>query len=165
MAAVITPARNDGVDAEAIAAIDHACFAQSTVNIDAELERSWSHVWVARASDERSEPRAFLLAWLVADELHVLSVATLPGFRRQGLARALLEHAIAFAHERKVRSILLEVRRSNRSAIRLYRGFGFSALGIRPRYYADNWEDAIEMALALDPRTGDVVLGRDEVEI
>ncbi len=165
MAFLISPARNDGVDAEAILTIDGACFAESTVNIAAELERSWAHVWVARLDDATSEPRAFLLAWLVGDELHVLSVATLPGFRRRGLARALLEHALAFARERKVRIVLLEVRRSNRSAIRLYRAFGFSATRVRPRYYADNGEDAIEMALTLDPVTGQALLGRDEVDI
>jgi ribosomal-protein-alanine N-acetyltransferase len=163
--AVITPARDDGSDPEAILAIDRTCFAQSTVNVTAELERPWSHVWVARIGSEDSEPRAFMLSWVVADELHILSVATLPEFRRQGLARALLEYAIGFSRIRKCRSILLEVRRSNEGAIRLYRAFGFSAIGIRPRYYADNFEDAIEMILTLDPVTGNVVPGQDEVRV
>ncbi len=163
--AVITPARNDGFDPEAILAIDQACFAQSTVNVTAELERPWSHVWVARQGGEDAEPRAFMLSWVVADELHILSVATLPPYRRQGLARALLQYAMEFARIRKVRAIFLEVRRSNEVAIRLYRAFGFSAIGIRPRYYADNFEDAIEMILTLDPVTGNVVPGQDEVRV
>jgi len=162
---VITPAQNDGLDPEAILSIDRACFAQSTVNVAAELERPWSHVWVARQGTEAAEPRAFMLSWVVADELHILSVATLPDFRRQGLARALLDYAIEFSRIRKVRAILLEVRRSNDAAIRLYRAFGFSAIGIRPRYYADNFEDAIEMILTLDPVTGNVVPGQDEVRV
>jgi ribosomal-protein-alanine N-acetyltransferase len=162
---VITPARDDGSDPDAILAIDRACFAQSTVNVTAELERPWSHVWVARQGSEDGEPRAFMLSWVVADELHILSVATLPAYRRQGLARALLNYAIDFSRLRKVRAILLEVRRSNLSAIRLYRAFGFSAIGIRPRYYADNFEDAIEMILTLDPVTGNVVPGQDEVRL
>lgn len=163
--AVITPAQNDGADPEAILTIDRACFAQSTVNVEAELERPWAHVWIARQGSETTEPRAFMLSWVVADELHILSVATMPGFRRQGLARALLDYAIEFARLRKIRAIFLEVRRSNVGAIALYRAFGFSAIGIRPRYYADNFEDAIEMILTLDPITGNIVPGQDEVRV
>jgi ribosomal-protein-alanine N-acetyltransferase len=163
-AIVVGPAKNNGQDPEAILAIDRACFAQGTVNVSAELERPWSRVWVVRENGV-AEPRAFLLAWLVVDELHVLSVATLPLFRRQGMARALLEHAIEFAREQKVRTILLEVRRSNAAAIRLYRAFGFSATALRPRYYADNFEDAVEMTLLLDPATGAIVAGDDAVSI
>jgi ribosomal-protein-alanine N-acetyltransferase len=161
--AVITPARDVTTDCEAIVAIDKACFAQSTVNVSAELERPWSHVWVARLEDDESEPRAFMLSWVVADELHILSVATQPGFRRQGLGSALLDYAMEFARIRKLRSVLLEVRRSNLAAIALYRRYGFSAIGIRPRYYADNFEDAIEMMLNLDPVTGKILPGDDEV--
>jgi ribosomal-protein-alanine N-acetyltransferase len=162
---VVTPARKEGADPDAVLAIDRACFKESTVNVAAELERPWAHVWVGRPAGEDSEPAAFLLAWLVADELHVLSVATLPAFRRLGLARALLLHAIEFARERRVRVILLEVRRSNAHAIHLYRALGFSAIGVRGRYYADNMEDAIEMVLLLDPLTGNIVPGHDEVHL
>src|SRR4051794_17022888 len=108
----VTLARDDGTDVEAISMIDRVSFAQGTVNVFAELERPWARVWVARTHGDEA-PRAFLLAWLVADELHILSVATLPGFRRQGLASALLERAIAFAGEHEARTLLLEVRRSN----------------------------------------------------
>src|SRR5262245_55105963 len=161
---VVSAAENNGTGPEAILTIDRACFAQGTVNVSAELERPWSRVWVARENGS-AEPRAFLLAWLVVDELHVLSVATLPLFRRQGMARALLAHAIGFARDQKVRTVLLEVRRSNATAIRLYRGFGFSATALRPRYYADNFEDAVEMSLVLDPATGAIVSGDDAVSI
>jgi ribosomal-protein-alanine N-acetyltransferase len=47
--------------------------------------------------------------------------------------------------------VLLEVRPSNQAAIDLYRAFGFVTARVRPRYYADNGEDAIEMTLALPP--------------
>jgi ribosomal-protein-alanine N-acetyltransferase len=164
MSIEITPARDNDTDPEVILAIDRASFAQATINIAAELERPWSRIWVAKENG-RSEPRAFLLAWLVVDELHVLSIATMPGFRKRGMARALLEQAIEFAREQQVRTILLEVRRSNAAAIRLYRGFGFVASAVRPGYYADNLEDAIEMSLALDPATGAIVAGEDAVTI
>jgi ribosomal-protein-alanine N-acetyltransferase len=162
-AALVTTARVE--DAEAIAGIDEACFGQGTVNLTAELERPWSRVWVARPGGERARPAALLLAWSVADELHILSIATLPEHRRTGLARALLAAALDFATRQRAQRVQLEVRRSNRAAIRLYRAFGFSATGIREQYYADNLEDAIEMALFLDPFTGQVVPGRDDVRV
>jgi ribosomal-protein-alanine N-acetyltransferase len=163
--ATVTLAHNEEADREAIAAIDEACFGQATVNLAAELERPWARVWVARPGGDKSRPAAMLLAWSVADELHVLSVATLPEYRRTGLARALLAQAIDFAKRQGAQRIQLEVRRSNRAAICLYRAFGFSAMGIREQYYADNLEDAIEMALFLDPFTGQVVPGHDDVRL
>lgn len=138
---------------DAVEAIDRACFAQSTVTVASELDRPWAHLWVARTSDPALTV-GYLLAWHVADELHVLSVATLPSHQRRGVGRALLAHAIAFAAARQVRLILLEVRCSNERAIDLYRKLGFRVVGTRPRYYADNFEDATEMSLLLDPTTG-----------
>jgi hypothetical protein len=40
---------------------------------------------------------------------------------------------------------------------------GFHATRVRARYYADD-EDAVEMALQLNPKTGEVVLRDDEAE-
>jgi ribosomal-protein-alanine N-acetyltransferase len=160
----VRPAEPSGTDPEIILAIDRACFAQGTVNVTAEFERPWARMWVAGDGDA-GQARAFLLAWLVVDELHVLSVATLPEFRRRGMARALLARALEFAREADARMVLLEVRRSNAAAIRLYRTFGFSATAVRPKYYADNLEDAIEMSLVLDPATGEILRSEDAVSI
>src|SRR5262249_25109113 len=106
-----------------------------------------------------------LVAWHVADELHVLNVATAPSHQRRGIATALIREAIAYARAHHVRILFLEVRGSNRAALRLYRKLGFTAIGMRPKYYADNDEDAMEMVLALDPTTGSILPGRDEIRI
>ena len=161
---VVEKARHERGDLQAIGGIDRLCFPVPTINAIDEIDRPWAQIWVARP-DQGNDPVGFLVAWLVADELHVLSLATLPVCRRQGVATALLDTALQFARERRVRLILLEVRRSNRAAIALYRAAGFSAMGIRPSYYADNQEDAIEMTLVLDPVTGKVQPHRDEVEL
>ncbi len=127
-----------------------------------ELARPWARLWVAR--DEDGVPVAFLIAWHVADELHVLNVATRADQRRRGIARALLDRAVAYSRARAVKHVLLEVRRSNRAAIALYRAVGFFAMGVRARYYPDD-EDAVEMVLMLDPETGSVVPHPDEVRL
>ena len=94
---------------------------------------------------------AFLLAWHVADELHVLNITTRSDRRRQGIGRALMSTAVAYARENRVGHVLLEARRSNEAALALYRSMGFVAARVRPRYYPDD-EDAVEMTLRLDSK-------------
>jgi ribosomal-protein-alanine N-acetyltransferase len=48
---------------------------------------------------------------------------------------------------------MLEVRRSNVSAQRLYETTGFATTGIRKGYYSDNGEDALAMTLELSAKT------------
>ena len=124
-----------------------------------EVARPWTRLWVAF---ESGAPASFLVGWHVADELHILNVATAPAARRRGLAAALIERVLAYAVEHHLRLMLLEVRRSNEPAIALYRKHGFSIFGVRKAYYADNDEDAIEMALIFDPETGRAVPRPDE---
>jgi ribosomal-protein-alanine N-acetyltransferase len=127
----------------------------------AEFRRPWARMWVVRDPDEIV---AFLIAWHVVDELHILNVATRDDRRRRGLARAVLATAIAYAREARVRHILLEVRRSNGPAIALYRTAGFFAMGVRARYYPDD-EDAVEMVLTFDAQSGEIVPRADEVRL
>jgi ribosomal-protein-alanine N-acetyltransferase len=127
-----------------------------------ELARTWARLWVAREDD--GHVSAFLVSWVVADEIHVLNVATLPARRRSGLARALMMHVIEIGRTERFRHVLLEVRRSNRAAIALYRAVGFFAMGVRAKYYPDD-EDAVEMVLLFDPTTGNVQPHADEVRL
>ena len=107
---------------------------------------------------------AFVVAWQVVDELHLLNVATRIDQRRRGIARALLGAVVAHARPARIRHVLLEVRRSNVAAIALYRAVGFFAMGVRARYYPDD-EDAVEMVLAFDVDTGEIVARSDEVRL
>jgi ribosomal-protein-alanine N-acetyltransferase len=127
-----------------------------------ELARTWSRLWVAR--EESDVVVAFLVSWHVADELHVLNVATRTDRRRRGIARALMDVVVTYAQKERVKHVLLEVRRSNAAAIALYRSVGFFAMGVRARYYPDD-EDAVEMVLMLDADTGAIVAHADEVRL
>jgi ribosomal-protein-alanine N-acetyltransferase len=153
-------------DAAAVAAIDDAT-RMDEQQVRDELERPWARLWVARqdaARDHDGAVVAFLVSWHVADELHVLNVATRADRRRRGIGRALMDRVVTYAREHRVRHVLLEVRRSNAPAIALYRAVGFFAMGVRARYYPDD-EDAVEMVLMLDPETGAVVAHADEVRL
>jgi ribosomal-protein-alanine N-acetyltransferase len=82
-----------------------------------------------------------------AEAFHVMTLATAPEHRRQGIAGTLLEAVIMRAGEDA--NYTLEVRVSNAGAIALYERHGFRGVGTRPRYYADNGEDAIIMWRAI----------------
>jgi ribosomal-protein-alanine N-acetyltransferase len=75
-------------------------------------------------------------------EHEVLNLAVAPAARRRGVGRQLLEHALSAGG-----AWVLEVRESNRAAIRFYEKAGFRALARRPRYYRDSPEAAIVMVL------------------
>ncbi len=82
-------------------------------------------------------------AWQYLD-LHVLKIATLPQYRREGLARQLMEMAEHHVEESGGDSLTLEVRISNDAAISMYNTLGYRDEGLRPGYYADG-EDALIM--------------------
>ena len=66
-------------------------------------------------------------------------------FRKAGLGQKLLEAGIQAAAAKGVERILLEVRQSNKAAIRLYEKNGFQTIGLRKSYYTKPVEDAILM--------------------
>ena len=120
----------------------------------AELGHAWSNLLAALAPGPDGVPRllGYVIFWLVHDEVHVLNVATAPEARRRGVGRALMDEAVAVGRRKGARLSTLEVRRSNLPAIALYRSLGYREVGVRPRYYAEENEDAIVMTLEFDPR-------------
>jgi [ribosomal protein S18]-alanine N-acetyltransferase len=92
------------------------------------------------------ETFGYIIFWVVAEEMHIMNLAVHPQFRRRGVARALLQEGLRQARARGAQIAWLEVRPSNRPALALYEAFGFQKVGLRPRYYADDQEDALLMA-------------------
>jgi [ribosomal protein S18]-alanine N-acetyltransferase len=79
------------------------------------------------------------------DAWHVMNVAVDPEFQRRGIASRLLERLFELTIEDDGRGYTLEVRVSNKEAIKLYEKLGFERHGIRRGYYTDNREDALIM--------------------
>jgi ribosomal-protein-alanine N-acetyltransferase len=113
-----------------------------------ELSHSWSRLWGVYLHGDPG-PAAFILFWLVYDEVHILNIATHPEFRRCDLASTLLERLEQESRRVGARYLTLEVRPSNEPAIALYERDGFRVVGVRPRYYSDNGEDALIMVKEL----------------
>ncbi len=83
--------------------------------------------------------------WLMVDEAHITTFAVRPGYRRRRIGERLLLALLDLARDRMAREATLEVRLSNLPARRLYEKYGFRPVGIRPRYYSDDNEDALIM--------------------
>ena len=66
-------------------------------------------------------------------------------WRRQRIGERLLLAFLDLAVERQAHEATLEVRLSNLAARRLYEKYGFRPVGLRPRYYSDDNEDALIM--------------------
>ncbi|SPE22363.1 GCN5-related N-acetyltransferase [Candidatus Sulfopaludibacter sp. SbA3] len=96
-------------------------------------------VWVALCGNRVA---GFLAARSIdAGECELLNLAVSPDFRRQGVARALIQ-ALTRGYQR---TIFLEVRESNEAARKLYKSMGFQEIGTRPAYYDFPPEAAIVM--------------------
>lgn len=111
--------------------------------------RSGYSVWVLR------DPGAALIAYsvmtLALDEAHLLNLSVTRRHQRSGLGWRTLEWMAEVARGYGVRTMLLEVRPSNASAVRMYRRYGFERIGVRRGYYPTQGgrEDALVMRIAL----------------
>lgn len=117
-----------------------------SVDFPVELRRSYALLRVARLG---AQPVGFVLAWRVADELHLTDLGVAAPARRRGVARALVSELRREGELSGARVVLLEVRESNAPAIALYGVLGFEELDRRARYYSDTDEDAVVMRLQL----------------
>ncbi len=91
----------------------------------------------------------YVLFWLLPGAIDIHNIAVHVDYRRRGIARLLLSKVVGEARSQSITRVLLEVRRSNLPAQRLYEAMGFSTMGIRKGYYSDNGEDALAMTLDL----------------
>lgn len=91
----------------------------------------------------------FVLLRRAADEAELYQIAVAEPYRRRGIGDALIKEAVSYCRQNDVLSIYLEVRKSNRPAIELYKKHGFKSEGRRKNYYSSPVEDAVVMALEL----------------
>lgn len=90
-------------------------------------------------------PEAGFATWNLVPEVgegELLRIAVVPGKRRAGLARRLLQESEAELRGHGITLLNLEVRVSNAGARSLYEREGWREVGRRPGYYADG-EDAV----------------------
>jgi ribosomal-protein-alanine N-acetyltransferase len=137
-------------DLDEILGVESRCFEDPWPDevFRAELRHCWSHCHVLRRNVD-SALLGYIVFWSVADEVHLLNVAVNPDERHHHFGRMLVDFMLDFANEHKARFVTLEVRRSNAAAIALYERSGFKQVGVRPKYYSNNGEDALLMLFDL----------------
>ena len=88
------------------------------------------------------------IVMLSPGEAHILNLCIDPDYQKRGLGRHLLLHLIKKTDRTDIDMVLLEVRRSNTHAQKLYQSEGFHELGVRKAYYPtdEGREDAIILA-------------------
>lgn len=101
--------------------------------------------------DTSSGTGGYAVLSMGAGEAHVLNLCVAERLRRRGVGRMLLLSLLRHARDRGIRDAFLEVRRSNRAAIRLYHALGFECVGQRRGYYQaqEGREDALVYRLEL----------------
>jgi ribosomal-protein-alanine N-acetyltransferase len=109
--------------------------------------RPVSLMLAAHRAGDRRELAGYIVCWVVADEVHILDLATRSDLRKRGIARNLVLAALRTAYARGALRAFLEVRESNRAALKLYEGLGFERTQVRVEYYDLPIEDAIVMLL------------------
>lgn len=141
-------------DLDRVCAIEEAVFPMpwSRDSFEAEVsDTSTSFHWVA---EEGGRVVAYLISWLIEDELHIGNVAVAPARQGRGIGPALFDYCLGRAAARGVARATLEVRASNERAMSLYESRGFIPVAVRRGYYCDTGEDAIVMLKAFQAGEG-----------
>jgi ribosomal-protein-alanine N-acetyltransferase len=132
-------------DAAAIAEAENLIFTDPWSYHDtlSAINATGSLCFVARNDD--GELLAYILGRTIAPEGEIYRIATLPDFRRRGIAWRLLSYALKTEKGHGLETVFLEVREKNVPARNLYKSYGFGEIGVRKNYYKDPTDNAIIM--------------------
>jgi ribosomal-protein-alanine N-acetyltransferase len=135
-------------DLNEIMVIEEACFPTPWPRqvFDMELKSPRSFARVTRLDGVIT---GYIIAWMIYDEIHILNIAVHPDFRKMGIGEHMMRHCLDHFLAKGAKHAILEVRRGNTGAKRLYEKLGFRSIGIRRGYYVDTGEDAIVMMLSM----------------
>jgi [ribosomal protein S18]-alanine N-acetyltransferase len=110
------------------------------------------HLTLWTTMHERQVLAGYMIFWIVANEVHLQKIAVRPEFQRRNAATCLMKALFQSARDEQCRTVILEVRRSNTAALKLYEKFGLTIKGVRPCYYSEQGEDALILGTDLpDP--------------
>ena len=78
---------------------------------------------------------AYCILFPAVDELHLLNITVSPKLRRLGIGAKMMNAIEGVAAQQNIPRIILEVRPSNLSALKLYQNLGYEQIGLRKNYY------------------------------
>lgn len=131
------------VDLARIVLIEKECFEDPWTPEALQIELLPDPLRFALVAEQKGDVVAYLMAWRVVDQLHILNIAVSRAARRGRIGSRLLRAAAAEAMRCGLLEITLEVRRGNQTALDFYHHHGFAQVGLRRCYYPDSGEDAL----------------------
>lgn len=137
-------------DGDAVARLERAAFGEASwgaASVLDGLNRIDTKTLVALPA-EGAAPVGFVMWRLIAEEAELLTLGVANDYRRQGVARALIDQVVADCEALSIERLFLEVDQGNAAAAGLYKSAGFERIGVRKRYYR-NGADAWVMRLVL----------------
>lgn len=138
----IRPAQAD--DIALLCDLDRLIFGANAYNEEqwvTELGNSARQIFLA------AQNRGFITVQSSGDDHEIIKIGVLPEYRRQGIARRLIQQSTDAA-----KRCLIDVAADNRAAIQFYQALGFREIARRRKYYA-NGSDAVIMEKAA-PHSG-----------
>lgn len=120
-------------DLDAVMAIEAVVYPYpwSRGNFSDSLKAGYS----AWACHEGLDLVGYAVFMVALDEAHLLNISVTARRQGEGIGARLLRWVMDRASRAGARRLLLEVRPSNASALRLYEHFGFVRIGVRRGYY------------------------------
>lgn len=88
--------------------------------------------------------------WISYEQAEITTIGIKKEYQGKGYASQLMDYLIELAKKKDCETISLEVRISNKKAIKLYEKYGFIYASIRKNYYQDNFEDAYLMVKEME---------------
>ncbi|MEO0102692.1 MAG: ribosomal protein S18-alanine N-acetyltransferase, partial [candidate division WOR-3 bacterium] len=94
------------------------------------------------SAKKKEKVLGYIIIFQALDEFHLANIAVKKEYQRKGIGSALMSKMLKIAQDKGIKSIYLEVRKSNLPAQRFYEKFGFTFTYTRKGYYEDG-EDAL----------------------
>ena len=130
---LLREAHNEDIDQ--LMAIEEMCYDHPWPREAFSEEIEQDEVGAGIVAEEDGIIVGYLTGLAVVDEFHLHNIAVHPDYRGQGIGRSLIEALEALCERKEYKRVILEVRKDNESARRLYLSRGFEAVGIRKDYY------------------------------
>ena len=109
------------------------------------LYNKMSRYFIALVDNKRA---AYVGSWLTIPNAEILNLFVVEQYRGLKLGKKLVDEVINVCKKEDIKMLTLEVRISNKIAIKMYEKIGFNVGTVRKNYYENN-EDALLMVLDL----------------
>ena len=114
-----------------------------------DYELSFSTVSECFIYEENEEIVGFIIADIFEDRSEIIDVAVDVMYRNKKIGDKLVKYVVDLSKENGCESITLEVKVTNKPALKLYKNNNFEIVSIRKKYYANGTIDAYLMSRKL----------------